>query len=95
MSAVQLPQPCCSVGLTAPHVLQALFSLIVETHGCLKFLVNELKLSLASLTGRDPGLKCDVAGKGGIPESELSASAVPRQGGEAFKRAFAPWLPQG
>lgn len=90
MSAVQLPQPCCSMGLTAPRVLQALFSLIVETRGCLKSLLNELKLSLALLRGRGPGLKCDVSGKGGIPESELSGSAVPQQGGEAFKRAFAP-----
>lgn len=95
MSAVQLPQPCCSVGLTAPHVLPALFSLIVKTHGCLKSLLNELKLSFALLTGLGPGLKCDVSGKGGIPESKLSGSAVPQQWGEAFKRAFAPWIPEG
>lgn len=92
MSAVQLPWPCSSTGLTAPHALQALFALTVETHGCLKSLLNEMKPSLALLTGRGPGLKGE---KGGIPRSELAGSAVPWQRGEAFKRAFASQVPQG
>lgn len=95
MSAVQLPWPCSSTGLTAPHALQALFALTVETHGCLKSLLNEMKPSLALLTGRGPGLKGDVSEKGGIPRSQLAGSAVPWQRGEAFKRAFASQVPQG
>lgn len=88
MSAVQLPQPCCSVGLTAPHVLQALFSLTVETHGdCLKSFLNALKLSLALLTGRGPGLKCDISGKGGIPENELCV-CCPTARGRSFQKSL-------
>lgn len=95
MSAVRLPWPCSSMGLTAPHALQALFSLTAETRGCLKSLLNELKPSLALLTGRGPRLKGDGSGKGGVPQSELAGSAVPWQRGEAFKRAFASQVPQG
>lgn len=95
MSAVQLPQPCSSVALTAPHALQALFSLTVETHSCLKTLLNELKPSLALLADRGPGLKGDVSEKGGIPQSELAGFAAAWQRGEAFDRAFASWVPQG
>jgi len=89
MSAAQLPRPRSAVGLTAPHALQALFSLTAEAHGCLKSLLSELKPSVALLTGRDPRLKGDVCEKGGIPQSELAWSAVPWERGEAFKRALA------
>lgn len=90
MSAVQLPWLCSSVALTAPHALQALSSLMVETHSCLKSLP-----CLAFLIGRGPGLKGDISEKGGIPQSELAGSAVPWQREEDFKRAFASRVPQG
>ena len=67
------------MGLTAPHALQALFSLTVETHGCLESLLSKLKPRLALLTGRGPGLKGDISVKGGVPQSELAGSAVPWQ----------------